>query len=178
MAYRGRTIHGHALLGYAGFRGGRPKLLFPSAPPLDLLFLFSYSAAYEYSAFSQVLRGLLQKVRPRRVSWNRQIPCQRHLCGVLALRRKAAVSALRGHSWQASFRGQEKAAAACGPRGRAAWPHVRSHEIYFGKGARVIARPSRAERLAASRICITTTLVSSEVRSPLGCSVPVSTAAR
>jgi hypothetical protein len=49
---------------------------------------------------------------------------------------------------------------------------------YFGRGANLMVRPSRADCRAASRICITTTLVSSDVRSPFGFKVPFNTAAR
>ena len=49
---------------------------------------------------------------------------------------------------------------------------------YFGRGASLMVRPSRADCRAASRICITTTLVSSDVRSPFGFRVPFNTAAR
>ena len=49
---------------------------------------------------------------------------------------------------------------------------------YFGRGASLIVRPSREDCRAPSRICITTTLVSSDVRSPFGFRVPFNTAAR
>ena len=49
---------------------------------------------------------------------------------------------------------------------------------YLGRGASLMVFPSRADCRAASRICITTTLVSSEVRSPFGFRVPFNTAAR
>src|ERR1700683_3049607 len=70
---------------------------------LDLLFLFSYIGAYAHSPFPQVLRRLLQEVRPRRVKRNGRLPCQLHLRGVLDVRRETPVSALRGNPWQAAF---------------------------------------------------------------------------
>ncbi len=50
---------------------------------LDLLFLFSYIGGYAHSAFPQMLRRLLQKVRPRRVKRNGQLPCQLDPRGLL-----------------------------------------------------------------------------------------------
>ncbi len=75
---------------------------------LDLLLLFSYISPHARSALPQVLRGLLQEVRPRRISRNRQLPCHLDICGVLPMRGEAEVSALRGDPWQAPFRGSQK----------------------------------------------------------------------
>ena len=72
---------------------------------LDLLLLFPYTSPYARSALPQVLRGLLQEVRPRRVIRNRQLPCQLNICGVLPLWGKAEVPALGGDPWQTAFRG-------------------------------------------------------------------------
>jgi hypothetical protein len=174
---------------------------------LDLLFLFSYSGAYAYPALPQVLRGLLQEVRPRRVVRNERLPCQHHIRGVLVVRREAKVFALRSDPWPATFCGPEKelwepvierrfAGPQAGFRCRQTFScqpcfvprsepsggwHARPEPLipyYFGRGASLMVLPSRADCRAASRICITTTLVSSEVRSPSGCRVPLSTAAR
>jgi hypothetical protein len=60
---------------------------------LDLLFLFSYIGGYAYSAFPQMLRRLLQKVRTRRVKWNGRLPCQLDPRRVLDVRREAQISA-------------------------------------------------------------------------------------
>jgi hypothetical protein len=135
--------------------------------PLDLLFLFPYSDAYACSVFPQVLRGLLQEMRPRRDSRNRRLPCQFDIRGVFPVWREAEISTLGGDPWQAAFRLPKKAGQ---PPARAA--------DYCGKGASLMVLPSRADCLAASRICITTMFVSSDVRSPLGFRVPLSTAAR
>src|SRR5271170_6142902 len=75
---------------------------------LDLLFLFSYIGGYAHSAFPQVLRRLLQEVRPRRVKRNGRLPCQLGIRGVLNVRREAEVFAFRGHPWQATFGGAAK----------------------------------------------------------------------
>jgi hypothetical protein len=61
---------------------------------LDLLFSFAYSTAYACSALPQILRRVLQEVRPRRISRNRWIPCQLHICSVLAVWREEALLAL------------------------------------------------------------------------------------
>jgi hypothetical protein len=84
------------------------KLLKILAASLDLLLLFSYSTRYAYSVLPQILRGLLQEVRPRCVSRNRPIPCQLHIRGVFAVRREKALPTLRSDSRQAAFYGPEK----------------------------------------------------------------------
>jgi hypothetical protein len=143
---------------------------------LDLLLLFSYSTGHACSSFPQILRGLLQEVRPRRLGRNRPLPCQLDLCGVLGVWRKAAVPALRGDTWPAAFSGPQKESGHRTTRshGRSPWPTL----CYFGKGASLMVLPWRADCRAASSICMTTTFVSSEVRSPSGCKLPLSTAAR
>jgi hypothetical protein len=60
---------------------------------LDLLFLFSYIVGYAHSAFPQMLRRLLQEVRPRRVKWNGRLPCQLDPRALLDVRREAEISA-------------------------------------------------------------------------------------
>jgi hypothetical protein len=70
---------------------------------LDLLLLFSYISGYAHSAFPQVLRRLLQEVRPRRVKRNGRLPCLLGIRGVLDVRREAEIFAFRGHPWQATF---------------------------------------------------------------------------
>ena len=60
---------------------------------LDLLLLFSYIGGYAHSAFPQMLRRLLQEVRPRRVKRNGRLPCQLDIRGVLDVRREAEISA-------------------------------------------------------------------------------------
>jgi hypothetical protein len=75
---------------------------------LDLLLLFPYISSHARSAFPQVLRGLLQEMRPRRVNRNGRLPCQLHIRGVLAVWRKAEVSTLRSDPRPAPFRGPEK----------------------------------------------------------------------
>jgi hypothetical protein len=75
---------------------------------LDLLLLFSYIDGYAHSDFPQVLRRLLQEVRPRRFKRNGRLPCQLGIRGVLNVRREAEVSAFRGHPWQATFGGAAK----------------------------------------------------------------------
>jgi len=72
--------------------GTRPSLGNPNFA-LDLLFLFSYIDGYAHSAFPQMLRRLLQEMRPRRVKWNGRLPCQLDPRGVLDVRREAAISA-------------------------------------------------------------------------------------
>jgi hypothetical protein len=138
---------------------------------LDLLLLFSYSGAHARSALSQVLRGLLQEVRPRRVSRNRRLPCPLDIRGLLAVRREAKISTLGSDPRQTACRGPEETPSRCRPPWAVA-------AVYFGKGASLMVLPSRADCLAASRICMTTIFVSSEVRSPSGSRVPLSTAAR
>jgi hypothetical protein len=61
---------------------------------LDLLFLFSYIGGHAYSAIPQMLRRLLQEVRPRRIEWYGRFPRQLDLRGVLDVRREAKVLAL------------------------------------------------------------------------------------
>src|SRR5271163_3939544 len=58
---------------------------------LDLLLLFPYAGRHACSSFPQVLRGLLQEMRPRRLSRNRPLPCQLDLRGVFAVWREAEV---------------------------------------------------------------------------------------
>jgi hypothetical protein len=82
---------------------------------LDLLFLFSYIDPYAHSPFSQVLRRLLQEVRPRRVKRNGRLPCQLHLRGVLDVRRETPVSALRSNPWQAASGRPAKTRSGCCP---------------------------------------------------------------
>src|ERR1700722_6073668 len=142
---------------------------------LDLLFSFAYSASYACSALSQVLRGLLQEMRPRRVSRNRKLPGQLHIRGLLPVWREAAIPAPGGHPWQAAFRDSQKALP---PPPATSRERTAEPADYCGKGASLMVLPSCADCLGASRICITTTLVSSEVRSPDGFNVPRSTAAR
>jgi hypothetical protein len=103
----------------------RPDLhSFPSRSPwccsgntfaLDLLLLFSYIDPYAHSPFPQVLRRLLQEVRPRRVKRNGRLPCQLHLRGVLDVRRETPVSALRSNPWQAAFGRPAKTRSGCRP---------------------------------------------------------------
>ena len=88
---------------FGAFRPPKPE----NKTPLDLLLLFPYSSPHARSALPQVLRGLLQEVRPRRVSRNRHLPCQLDICGVLPMWGEAEVSALRGDPWQAPFRGSQ-----------------------------------------------------------------------
>jgi hypothetical protein len=147
--------------------------IFPK--PLDLPLLFAYSASYACSLLPQVLRGLLQEMRPRRVSRNRYFPGQLYMRGLLPMWREAAIPALGSHPWQTAFRDSQKELPPP-PATSREWPA--QLDGYCGKGASLIVLPSCADCLAASRICITTTLVSSEVRSPDGFSVPRSTAAR
>ena len=90
-------------------------------PTLDLLLLFPYSHVHACPAFPQVLRSVLQEMRPRRVSRNRRLPCQRHIRGVLPVWGEAAVSALGSDSWPAAFRGPEKGRPGCDQ----AWTHGR-----------------------------------------------------
>ena len=81
---------------------------------LDLLLLFSYIGGYAHSAFPQVLRRLLQEVRPRRVKRNGRLPCLLGIRGVLDVRREAEIFAFRGHPWQATFgRAAEKRSRRC-----------------------------------------------------------------
>src|SRR5580658_5568360 len=84
-----------------GYGEKRPK-------PLDLPFLFAYSAFYACSALPQVLRGLLQEMRPRRVSRNGKLPGQLHIRGLLPLWGETAISALGSYPWQTAFRGPQK----------------------------------------------------------------------
>ncbi len=53
---------------------------------LDLLFLFPYIGGYAHSALPQMLRRLLQKVRPRRIKRNGRLPGQLDPRGVLDVR--------------------------------------------------------------------------------------------
>ena len=108
----GMTIHWeheewffHRIVIPTGAQRGHLLLLLSG---LDLPLLFPYIGRHARSAFPQVLRGLLQEMRPRRVSRNRQLPCQPHIRGVLAVWREAEISALRSHPWQAAFRGPQK----------------------------------------------------------------------
>jgi hypothetical protein len=130
---------------------------------LDLPLFFPYSTAYANSAFSEILRGLLQKMQPRCAGRNRPFSGLLHHRGVLIMRREKALSSHRGDSRPAAF---------CPPQTSS--PQLR----YFGKGDSLMVLPSRADCLAASRICITTTFVSSEVKSPSGFRLPLSTATR
>ena len=69
---------------------------------LDLLFLFSYIGRYARSAFPQVLRRLLQEVRPRRVKLERtaSLPARYVWCAPCAGR--SGNIYLRSHPWQAA----------------------------------------------------------------------------
>jgi hypothetical protein len=68
--------------------------LFSPELRLDLLFLFSYIGGHAYSAIPQMLRRLLQEVRPRRIEWYGRFPRQLDLRGVLDVRREAKVLTL------------------------------------------------------------------------------------
>ncbi len=91
-----------------------PGCRFCHPPPLDLLLLFPYIGVHACPVFPQVLRSVLQEMRPRRVSRNRRLPCQRHIRGLFAVWREAAVSALRSDPWPAAFRPPEKQGRGCG----------------------------------------------------------------
>ena len=88
---------------------GVPALGWFAKFALDLLFLFSYSGWHACSVFPQVLRGLLQEVRPRRVVRNGRLPCQLHICGLFAMRRETEISAVGSDPWPAAFCCQAKA---------------------------------------------------------------------
>ena len=61
---------------------------------LDLPFLFPYIDGYAHSPLPQMLRRLLQEVRPRRVKRNGRLPRQLDIRGVLDVRREAEIPAV------------------------------------------------------------------------------------
>ncbi len=89
-------------------------------PSTHLIFSFYSPIVVPMRAlpFPKCLRGVLQEMRPRRISRNRRLPCQRHIRGVFAVWREAAVSALRSDPWPAAF---------CRPAETGAWPRGPSH---------------------------------------------------
>jgi hypothetical protein len=61
---------------------------------LDFLLLFSYTVLHASASHSQVLRGVLQRVWPRRFFRHRWLSFNFYLRGLPSLRRETEVSAL------------------------------------------------------------------------------------